>query len=305
MDERFVRTWPDDQRGSAWFTADGYRLFASQPGEFVAVRAPLADVPRELIVSGTFRKLGGPPGGGYGLILADQGSSAGDGRDQSGQFVVAAVGDRGEVGIWRRDGQRWIDLVAWTPSGAVHPDTVANDLTVQLLGGRLTFEVNGQQVADVASGDAPGLRPGSVGIFTGGDLNEVVVSRFRVQAPGRPVGLAQTSSQPPSQLPAAQPMPQSRAESAPPSGPRPPVDAPGGQAAGPEPQRVQALLSGIADDMDGIARSFAGGLDNPHNPVSDPAVLQQDSDRLAAATSKARELQAEMDRLQNGAPGGR
>jgi hypothetical protein len=288
MDEYFVHPWPDVQAGRAWLAEDGYRLSARQPGAFVAVRAPLADVPRDVIVSGTFRKVGGPSGGGYGLILDDQGSSAGDGVDQSGQFLVAAVGDRGEVGIWRRDGQRWTDLVPWTPSSAVHTNTDVNDLSVQLIGGRLTFRVNGARVADLASPAGLGTRPGRVGIFTGGDLNEVVVNRFRVQSPGRPVDLPPTPSKPRQ-----------------PSAANPPRATPDPSPALPDLQHVRDLLVGIAEDIVAIAESFSGGLDNPHDPVLDPLVLQQDRDRLAAATRKANELRAEMDRVKVGEPGGR
>jgi hypothetical protein len=80
---------------------------------------------------------------------------------------------------------------------------------------------------------------------------------------------------------------------------------PGGQPAPPDPRRVNEFLAGIADDMGAIAASFSGGLNNPHDPVSDPIALKQDAARLAAATSKANDLLAEMERLQNGAPGDR
>ena len=69
--------WPDDAHGSAWLASDGYRLSARQPAHFVAVRAPLDGVFADVIVGATFRKVGGPPGGGYGLILDDQGVGAG------------------------------------------------------------------------------------------------------------------------------------------------------------------------------------------------------------------------------------
>jgi len=34
----------------------------------VAIGAPLVNVPKDVTVSATFRKLAGPPGGGYGII---------------------------------------------------------------------------------------------------------------------------------------------------------------------------------------------------------------------------------------------
>src|SRR5207244_4497045 len=118
------------------------------------------------------------PGGGYGLIFGDQGVGAGDGIDQDGQFVVAEVGDRGQVGIWRRDGRRWLDVLPWTMTPVVRPDTGTNNLAVQLIGDRLLFSVNGSRVADFAAGDVPVA--GGVGIFTGGELNHVTVEHFQV-----------------------------------------------------------------------------------------------------------------------------
>ena len=48
------------------------------------------------------------------------------------------------------------------------------------MGRRLTFLVNG---AEVASREDGALAEGTVGIFAGGDLNEVALERFAVQAP--------------------------------------------------------------------------------------------------------------------------
>jgi hypothetical protein len=62
---------------------------------------------------------------------------------------VLEAGDRGEVGIWRRDADRWMDLVPWTVSAAVRPDAGPNVLTVRAVGPELTFEVNGAEVARV------------------------------------------------------------------------------------------------------------------------------------------------------------
>ena len=38
--------------------------------------------------------------------------------------------DGDEFGVWRRAGKRWVDLVPWTPSDAVHQSGVANELSV-------------------------------------------------------------------------------------------------------------------------------------------------------------------------------
>ena len=170
LDERFAdnrRGWPDDPQATAAFADGAYRLRARQPGRFVAV-------------TGMFRKVGGPPGGGYGLIVRDRGPGPRDGLYQGGQYYVLEVGDRGELGICRREGDHWVDLLPWTPSAAVRPGLAANELAVRAVGQRLTFFVNGVEVASRAD---PVLPDGGVGIFVGGDLNEVVAEHFAVQLP--------------------------------------------------------------------------------------------------------------------------
>ncbi|MDP8924842.1 MAG: DUF1080 domain-containing protein [Chloroflexota bacterium] len=182
LDERFTdnqRGWPSDQQSTAWLADGGYRLFARQPGKFVAVGAPIAGRLRDVVMTATFRKVGGPPGGGYGLIIRDQGDGPRDGVAQGGRYYVLEAGDRGEVGIWRRDGDRWIDILPWTPSSAVRPGDAPNELTVRVVGDRLRFLVNGVEVADQV--DAT-LGEGSVGVFVGGDSNEVLLERLLVES---------------------------------------------------------------------------------------------------------------------------
>jgi hypothetical protein len=177
IDQRLRRAWPDKPDGPAWFTGGGYQLYARAQGEFVAIRAPTAGPVDDVVISGRFRKVGGPPGGGYGVIVRDRRAGLGDGIDQNGQFVVAAVGDRGDVGVWRRDGTKWIDLVPWTASPTVRSGGSPNDLQVEVLGDRLHFDVNGVRVADIGIK----LTSGRVGIFAGGDLNQVLIDRLIVQ----------------------------------------------------------------------------------------------------------------------------
>ena len=55
-----------------------------------------------------------------------------------------------------------------------------NELSVQTRGGGLTFAVNGTAVAAV---DGALLDAGAVGVFVGGDQNEVVLDRFAVRVP--------------------------------------------------------------------------------------------------------------------------
>jgi len=183
FEERFAdnrRSWPDDPQSTAWLADGAYRLFARQPGRFVAIGAPLAETLSDVIVTATFRTVGGPPGG-YGLIVRDQGSGPRDGISQEGRFYVLEAGDRGEAGVWRREMDRWVDLLPWTRSEAVRPGGEANELTVAAVGRRLTFLVNGTQVT---SREDPALQAGGVGVFVGGDFNEVTLDRLVVQVPG-------------------------------------------------------------------------------------------------------------------------
>jgi osmotically inducible protein OsmC len=172
--------WPENPESTAWLASDGYHLAARHPSRFVAIRSPLDSPNRDVIVKGAFRKIGGPSGGGYGLIVRDDGRSAGDGVDQGGRYYVFEAGDRGEIGVWRREDDRWVDLLMWTRSDAVRPANAPNELEVRASGHRYTFLVNGVVVADIEDAVLDG---GRVGIFAGGDLNEVVVDRFSVEYP--------------------------------------------------------------------------------------------------------------------------
>jgi hypothetical protein len=80
--------------------------------------------------------------------------------------------------VWRREGDRWIDLVPWTRSDAVRPGGSPNDLMVQAVGSELSFLVNGVRVATVSDTTLP---DGGVGVFVGGDFNEVALDHFAVQ----------------------------------------------------------------------------------------------------------------------------
>lgn len=182
MDERFTsntRGWPSDPQATAWLAGGSYRLAARQAAHFVAVGIPGTQTLGDTVVTGWFRKVGGLAGGGYGLILRDQNPELRDGQNQLGHYYVFEVGDRGEVGVWLRDGDRWIDLLTWTRSDAVKPDTAANELSVTAAGDRLSFVVNG---IPVASQTDTLLRTGAAGVFVGGDTNQVAVDRIVVSS---------------------------------------------------------------------------------------------------------------------------
>ena|SRR6266508_1744582 len=172
------RNWPNDPQGTAWLADGAYRLADRQPGQFVAIRAPAGQSFRDLVVMGTFRKVGGPAGGYYGLIVRDEGSDPADAANPGARYYVLAAGDRGEISIWHREGDRSIDLLPWVSSGTVHIGDGANQLAARVVGQRLTFLVNGIQVAEVLD---PEPRVGGVGIYVAGDSNEVALNQFVVQ----------------------------------------------------------------------------------------------------------------------------
>jgi len=181
LDEGFTsnaRHWPDDPHGTAWLGGGAYHLAGRQATQFVAVGIPGTQNLADSVVTGWFRKVGGPDGGGYGLILRDQEPQARDGRNQLGHYYVFEAGDRGQVGLWLRDGDHWVDLLTWTPSDAVRRGTASNELTVSAIGDHLSFLVNG---VPVASQTDTVWHSGAVGVFVGGDGNEVALDRVAVR----------------------------------------------------------------------------------------------------------------------------
>ena len=110
-----LANWPDNPAGNAWFdSGSGYHLFAREPGRFVATGVPLPQSVANGVLTAQFRKVGGPAGGGYGLIIRHQGSASElDSRNQTGQYLVLEIGDRGDVGIWERNQTRWNDVLPW------------------------------------------------------------------------------------------------------------------------------------------------------------------------------------------------
>jgi hypothetical protein len=182
VDEAFTNMpqgWPNTPDGPARYADGSYHLAPRELGRFVAVNAPLANSLKEVTVSGRFHKTSGPGGGGYGLIVHDQGPDLHNGANQNGRFVVLEVGDDGKVGAWQREQDRWVDLLPWTPNPAVHTGTATNDLLVRAEGKNLTFVVNGTRVARLTTE----LSEGRVGVFVGGDGNHVVLDRFAMRSP--------------------------------------------------------------------------------------------------------------------------
>jgi hypothetical protein len=178
LDETFASGadgWPNAATSSAFWDASGYHLVPRVAAQFVAITTPKGQQVANGSVSGLFRKVAGPTGGGYGLILRAQGPL--DGSDQGGRYYVFEVGDKGEVGAWRREQNQWVDLMPWQASSAVNAGVAENQLEVDAEGSRFTFSVNGTLVTQVTDDT---LASGAVGVFTGGDGNQVLLERFTV-----------------------------------------------------------------------------------------------------------------------------
>jgi len=185
--ERFVNPlagWPHAPDGNAWFTNGRYEIAAREPGRFVAIEAPLGGSVGDVVLSGRFRKMGGPSGGGYGFVVRSQAAGRLDGENQAGKYIVAEVSDRGDIGIWQRDETRWIDILPWTQTSAVHQGLETNELLLATQGNGLRFVVNGVEVANDTYTAIPA--EGGVGVFVGGDLNQVSLEWLIVEAPETP-----------------------------------------------------------------------------------------------------------------------
>jgi hypothetical protein len=183
FDERFASNdagWPSNPVGATLITNGTYRITTRQAGQFAAVGAPVANVPADVVVNASFRKLAGPAGGGYGIIVRDQDQTLRDGTSQDGHYYVLEVGDKGEVGIWRRDADHWVDLLPWQHADAVNTGAASNDLSVRAVGNTLSLSVNGSQVATRNDNT---FSSGRAGLFVGGDGNQVAISRFSIQTP--------------------------------------------------------------------------------------------------------------------------
>jgi hypothetical protein len=170
----------DNPNGPATLSNGTYRVSALQHERFVAIGAPIVDVLRDVVVGASFKKVGGPAGGGFGLIVRDQGPDPRDGESQAGRYYVLEVGDKGEVGMWRRETDQWIDLLPWTHADAVHPGNDTNEIVVRAVGDQLSLQVNGAQVGSRVDSALPA---GRIGLFVGGDQNQITVDHFWVQVP--------------------------------------------------------------------------------------------------------------------------
>ena len=181
IDERFAniqRGWRSDRNGTAWLAEDGYHLYNRDPGRFVAIGVPGVGGQRDVSVTVSFRKLEAGQSGGFGVIVRDRGPEPRDGLNQLGLYSVLKTGDRSEVDAWRRENDRWLDLLPLTQSGAMRQGRELNQLTVIAVGERLRLFVNGIEAASVSD---PAPNPGGIGLFVNGDYTHILVERVVVQ----------------------------------------------------------------------------------------------------------------------------
>jgi hypothetical protein len=68
----------------------------------------------------------------------------------------------------------------WQHADAVKTGNAPNELTVRAVGNRLSLSINGTEVATRSDATFAG---GNVGLFVGGDGNQVAVSHFSIQTP--------------------------------------------------------------------------------------------------------------------------
>jgi hypothetical protein len=95
--------------------------------------------------------------------------------------VVIEVGDRGDIGMWRRDNDQWVDLLPWTASASVRPLNAENVIAFKAVGDQLTLFVNGREVATKVEAT---LRDGGAGVFVGGDDNHAVLTQLTLETIG-------------------------------------------------------------------------------------------------------------------------
>jgi signal peptidase I len=145
------------------------RIDTDEVGWFVARQAPLPVPIRDAVVSATFRKVGGAPGGSTGLIVRSSGAA---------DYYTFELHDDGRVAVWRRAGDSWFELLPPTDSPAVRPGAAPNQLTARVVGAELAFLVNDTEMATLTD---DGLPEGGAGVFVEGASNAVEFQQFLVE----------------------------------------------------------------------------------------------------------------------------
>jgi hypothetical protein len=182
LDENFAAipaSWLNQTEGPTWRPDAGYLVTTPAGRQYVTVAAPLAQPLGDVAVTALFQKTSGPPGSGYGLMVRTQDIRSSGAHVEPRRFLLFEVNDAGRFGVWRRDGDSWIDVQPWQSSSAVKSGGAPNELSVAAAGERLVFTVNGVRVTEITDS---ALFRGGVGILVGGEGNVVRLARFAVEA---------------------------------------------------------------------------------------------------------------------------
>lgn len=103
-------------------------------------------------------QISGPDDNSYGVVFRLNSPSAYYRFDISGD---------GHLSFMRRDesdGGRWVEVIDWTPSAAIHRGASSNRIKVVAQGSHFSFSVNGQLVAEADDGT---YRSGAIGLEAG------------------------------------------------------------------------------------------------------------------------------------------
>jgi hypothetical protein len=121
----------------------------------------------DLVLEADATQVEGPDDNGYGLIVR---------RVDDENFYSFQVSGDGYFLVQKRLKGRWVKLGGdWQASPAIHTGATTNHLRVTCQGHTFTFDVNGEQVAQLTDGD---LRSGDVGVIAGSLLEPGVHVAF-------------------------------------------------------------------------------------------------------------------------------
>ncbi len=121
----------------------------------------------DVVLEADATQVEGPDDNGYGLIAR---------RVDDENFYSFQVSGDGYFLVQKRLKGQWIKLGSdWQASPAIHTGAATNHLRVTCQGSTFTFDVNGEQVAQLTDGD---LRSGDVGVIAGSLLEPGVHIAF-------------------------------------------------------------------------------------------------------------------------------
>ena len=172
--------WPTQPGSGFWTTPDGYHLAPSGSASELLVTPPLSTRSQDVAVRARFRKLNGADGASYGFAIRDMTDSPRVGTSSDGNYVLVALTDKHQVVARRRDGQRWLDLVAGSQISPPSQPDGQDAMSVRALGNRLEVEINGTEVATFVD---PAPSSGGIAFYAGGQGAEILIDEFNLSFP--------------------------------------------------------------------------------------------------------------------------